>query len=111
MYLINRRGITVVRESWADSRQMTESVDNPGEYEVQLTIPPVLPAGEYLLCVWAGFPIGTSEFETLIDEEILRFEVLPCPEDLHHSVMRERAVQPSVSWRVVAAETLHHASG
>jgi ABC-2 type transport system ATP-binding protein/lipopolysaccharide transport system ATP-binding protein len=106
VYLLNQTGVTVLHESWSDARSPHESADLPGEYDACLTIPPVLPAGEYLVCVWIGFPSNLEGFETLVDQEALKVEVLPRPDDLADSVMRDRVAQPRVSWQVLPNRTL-----
>jgi ABC-type polysaccharide/polyol phosphate transport system ATPase subunit len=103
LYLLNRRGVTVLHESWSDARDVQASADEPGEYEACMTIPPLLPAGEYVLRAWIGFAIGSGEFETLVDREALTFEIWPLPDDLEDAVTRDRAAQPAVEWRVCSS--------
>ena len=107
VYIANERGLTVLHESWSDARRHGESADQPGEYEALLTIPAVLPAGRYLLTAWVGAPIGGLDFETLVEEEAFRFEVLPNPHDLEDSIGRDRAAQPMASWQMVPTGMLN----
>ncbi len=43
-----------------------------GTYTMVVEIPPVLPAGEYVLALWFG-----SYYEELVDEDVLSFEIAP----------------------------------
>jgi hypothetical protein len=69
----------------------------PQEYAVTVTIPPVLPAGEYFAGCWIG-----SLYEALIDEpRALAFRLVPPAHERAESVARARLVQPpDVRWSV-----------
>jgi ABC-2 type transport system ATP-binding protein/lipopolysaccharide transport system ATP-binding protein len=108
LYVLNRRGLTVLHESWSDARAGHEQADEPGEYEACMTIPPLLPAGEYLLRAWIGFPIGSGDFETLVEREALTFEIGALPGDLQDSVTRDRVAQPAVEWQVRSSTAVQH---
>ena len=94
-YLINSRGVHVFHEGWADHASLGESIGAPGEYEAVLTVPAVLPAGEYTLGVWIG-----TEVEDLFWEEPLRFRLQPTSHDREEAIRRSRVIQLSSPWRV-----------
>jgi ABC-2 type transport system ATP-binding protein/lipopolysaccharide transport system ATP-binding protein len=90
----DRRGLPVFEEVWGVDTGGTLVVDTaPQEFAARLTVPPLLPAGDYVLTVWLG-----SAYDTLLHEEALRFRVWPRPEDSTHVVERDRIVQPAVEW-------------
>jgi ABC-type polysaccharide/polyol phosphate transport system ATPase subunit len=94
--LHNEAGVTVLDEDWgADTGEQLVIDRPPQEVEARLTVPPVLPAGEYRLEVWAG-----TEFGGILREEALSFRLTPRPDDSGESLRRRRAVQPAVSWAV-----------
>jgi ABC-type polysaccharide/polyol phosphate transport system ATPase subunit len=99
-YLLNQQGVTVLHENWGDVRKPSERADEPGLYEASMTIPPLLPAGEYVLCVWIGRVIGYPEFETFVDQEAFTFQVHPRSDDIRDSIERRRIAQPTAEWRV-----------
>ena len=87
---------TVLDEDWgADTGELLVIDRPPQEVEVRLSVPPVLPAGEYRLEVWAG-----TEFGGVLREDALSFRLSPRPDDSGESLRRRRAVQPAVSWEV-----------
>jgi ABC-type polysaccharide/polyol phosphate transport system ATPase subunit len=67
----------------------------PQEYVATVTIPPILPAGEYFAGCWIG-----SAYEVLVDEpRALAFRLLPRPDERAGSLTKNRLVQPSdVDW-------------
>jgi len=92
----DRRGIRVIEEVWgADSGAVLSIEDPPREVEATITIPAVLPAGDYVLGVWIG-----SQYETFLELEALRFRVWPQPGDPTGLTDRDRIAQPPVEWRV-----------
>ena len=92
----DRRGICVLDEVWgADTGRVLEVEHPPQEIVARLTVPPLLPAGDYVLSVWLG-----SSYDTLLNEEALRFRVWPRADDASGSVERDRVVQPGVEWQI-----------
>ena len=92
----DQRGIRVLDEVWGQYGSDVLAVeDPPREIEVALTIPPVLPAGDYLLGVWIG-----SSYDSFLEQEVLRFRVWPKADDAAHELDRDRVVQPPVRWQV-----------
>jgi ABC-2 type transport system ATP-binding protein/lipopolysaccharide transport system ATP-binding protein len=91
LYIVNRRGVRVLNE---DASASGVEVGGPsGSYEVRVTVPPVLPADDFVVGVW----VGTAN-ETFADGEVLTLSVLPLPtdrQDTTHGVVR-----PPVSWTV-----------
>jgi ABC-type polysaccharide/polyol phosphate transport system ATPase subunit len=94
--LQDRRGIHVLEEVWGVDTGGVLSIERPPqEIDALLTVPPVLPAGDYVLGVWIG-----SNYERFLDVEALRFRVWPRADDPSEIVERDRVVQPHVEWRV-----------
>src|SRR5262249_3833334 len=94
-----RRGLRVLEEIWGVDTGTALAVEAaPREYVARLNLPPLLPAGDYVLSVWLG-----SAYDTLLHEEALRFRVWPRPADPTHVVERDRIVQPTVSWELRAS--------
>ena len=97
----DQRGIRVLDEVWGEHGSGVLTIDDPPrEVDVALTIPPVLPAGDYLLGVWIG-----SSYDSFLEQEVLRFRVWPRAEDPADELDRDRVVQPPVRWRVGRADT------
>jgi lipopolysaccharide transport system ATP-binding protein len=94
IYIFNRNGLRLLDEFLSDVEEVGLVTDEGGEYEVLITIPPVLPAGEYVLWVWCA-----SRFETYVEREVLTFRLWPRPEDSSEAVERTRLIQPRVTWR------------
>jgi ABC-2 type transport system ATP-binding protein/lipopolysaccharide transport system ATP-binding protein len=93
----DRRGIRVLDEVWgADTGGVLTIDDPPQEVEANLTVPPVLPAGDYVLGVW----LGSSYDGKFLDVEALRFRVWPRPDDPADVIERDRVAQPAVEWNV-----------
>jgi ABC-type polysaccharide/polyol phosphate transport system ATPase subunit len=90
------RGVHVLDEDWgADTGSEVLPERLPQEYEARLTVPPVLPAGDYRLEVWIG-----NMYASPVREEALSFRLRPRPDDLAESLTRIRAVQAPVDWLV-----------
>lgn len=95
----DRRGIVVLDEIWgADTGQTLDVAHVPQEIAARLTVPPILPAGDYVLSVWLG-----SAYDTLLAEETLRFRVWARTLDDARSVERDRVVQPGVDWKITTS--------
>ena len=77
----------------------SRSSDPPREIDVALTVPPILPAGDYLLGVWIG-----SSYDSFLEQEVLRFRVWPKAEDPADALERDRIVQPPARWEVRRAD-------
>lgn len=95
IYFKYRGGVTVIDEAWSDMGAPVLPTGQTGEHEVALTIPPGLTAGEYVVYIWVG-----TAYETLIDHEVMRFELGPRPEDRAEAVARNRLLQPEVTWHL-----------
>jgi ABC-type polysaccharide/polyol phosphate transport system ATPase subunit len=96
--LQNQRGVQVLEEDWGldtDSSLVPQRV--PETYEARLRVPPVLPAGEYMVGVWIG-----TRFETFVYEQPFGFRLWPSRDDQSEFMERNRVVQPSVEWSVTA---------
>jgi ABC-type polysaccharide/polyol phosphate transport system ATPase subunit len=96
----NQRGIRVLDEVWGEYSDDVLAIDDPPrEIDVALTIPPILPAGDYLLGVWIG-----SSYDSFLEQEVLRFRVWPKAEDPADALERDRIVQPLARWEVRRAD-------
>jgi ABC-type polysaccharide/polyol phosphate transport system ATPase subunit len=97
----DQRGIRVLDEMWGEHGSDVLAIeDPPREVDVALTVPPILPAGDYLLGVWLG-----SSYDSFLEQEVLRFRVWPRADDSAGELERDRVVQPPVRWQVRRADT------
>ena len=97
----DQRGIRLLDEVWGEhSADVLTIEDAPREVDVALTVPPILPAGDYLLGVWIG-----SSYDSFLEQEVLRFRVWPKADDPADALDRDRVVQPPVRWQVRRADT------
>jgi hypothetical protein len=94
-YLVTRSGIRVIEERLSDGNCGAECGDVPGEREASVVIRPVLAAGDYVL----GVAIR-SEYQRLLDQEVLTFGLWPPLDERRESVECNRIVQPAVKWRL-----------
>jgi ABC-type polysaccharide/polyol phosphate transport system ATPase subunit len=101
--LQNRQGVRLLDEDWSvDTGDALIADVVPREYEARLTVPPVLPAGEYIVVFWLG-----SAYVTYFYGEAMTFRLLARPDDPLHAVERDRVVQPATAWSVTALERTH----
>jgi ABC-2 type transport system ATP-binding protein/lipopolysaccharide transport system ATP-binding protein len=95
--LQNHAGVQVLEEDWALDTGGVLAVNRfPQEFEVKVTVPPVLPAGDY----FAGFWIGSTYETVSYEPQALGFRLWPRPEERARSLERNRLVQPGVTWDV-----------
>jgi ABC-type polysaccharide/polyol phosphate transport system ATPase subunit len=92
IWISDRAGTRVIDERWSD-REEAVGLGDVGPHDISLSLPAILPAGDYLIGVWFG-----SETETFIYTEAFGFHVEPSPSDREESVKRRRAAQPPVQW-------------
>lgn len=91
----NQQGVQVLDETWGpDSGGGIDRPPAPAEYEARLTIPAILPAGDYLVTAWIGHRFGT-----MVKRQVLAFRLWPHPEE-RAVTARNRVVQPPVDWDV-----------
>jgi ABC-2 type transport system ATP-binding protein/lipopolysaccharide transport system ATP-binding protein len=97
VFLQNHAGVQLLDEDWgADTGGVLAPEQFPQEYEARLTVPAVLPAGEYVAGCWLG-----SLYDTVIYEpKALGFRLWPRPDQRADSTTRSRLVQPGVEWDV-----------
>jgi ABC-type polysaccharide/polyol phosphate transport system ATPase subunit len=95
--VLDARGLRVIDDAWSDTRRPDEDATGPGEYEAVLSVPPILPAGRYVVAIWFGR--GLEEFAY---HEALRVELWPGVDEPERSVRRNRIVQPPLHWSVRA---------
>jgi ABC-2 type transport system ATP-binding protein/lipopolysaccharide transport system ATP-binding protein len=92
----DRRGTTVIDELWSGGTGRSLPVKPvPSVADIRLALPPLLPAGDYVLGVWLG-----STYDTVLEQEALRFRIWPRADDPADLVERDRTVQPEVAWAV-----------
>jgi ABC-type polysaccharide/polyol phosphate transport system ATPase subunit len=96
--LVNAQGARVVYEVWSDTRDGVGVSIEPGEYDAVLRIPPILPAGEYVVGLWIG-----THYDTFLEDDVMTLRVAPRPDDREEWLERFRVVQPPVNWTVRAA--------
>jgi hypothetical protein len=94
------RGVRVLDETWSDAPGAAAFRDagRPGTYLTTLTVPPVLPAGRYVIAVWFG-----RGAEELGYYDALDFRLWPAADEPQQSVRRDRLVQPPVEWNFDSA--------
>jgi ABC-type polysaccharide/polyol phosphate transport system ATPase subunit len=93
--LLTRTGVRVLEENLLDQEGDMRCGDVPGEWEVSITIPAVLAAGDYVIGVSIFSP-----YEWFVEREVLAFRLWPSPDERQESIDRNRVVQPDVEWRV-----------
>jgi ABC-type polysaccharide/polyol phosphate transport system ATPase subunit len=94
VYIRNRQGVQVMSENWSDIG-MRPRPTVPQEYEVAVTIPPILAPGDYVMGVWIG-----TEHQSFVSQEAVGFHVGPRPDDTQSALERKRLIQPGVRWEV-----------
>jgi ABC-type polysaccharide/polyol phosphate transport system ATPase subunit len=101
VYLVTKRGVRVVDESWSDREQGVAPADGTGEWEVSVIIPPLLAAADYTVGVSL-----TSPYQTFANDEVLSFRLWPRPDDRRELIERNRILQAPVVWRVESHDPL-----
>ena len=96
--LVNPQGARVLYEVWSDTRDGVGVSIEPGEYDAVLTIPPLLPAGDYVVGIWMG-----THYDTFLEDDVMTLRVAPRPDDRGEWIERVRFAQPPVQWTVRAA--------
>lgn len=99
IWVTSSSGIRVVDESWSDQADLPLLAERAGRHTVRLELPPLLPAGDYVIGVWLG-----SELHTYVFEDLLTATLAPRPDDRGEWASRDRVVQPDVRWSVAASE-------
>ena len=98
--VVSREGARILDESWSDTGRPAQEAGAPGEYEIQLTVPPVLAPGSYVVGIWIGVALAGAD-ETFVHEDVLRFDVDLLPSDPYEWLERNRVLNPGgVAWRV-----------
>jgi ABC-type polysaccharide/polyol phosphate transport system ATPase subunit len=96
----NQKGVQILSESWSEHEgEVIDPRVLPQEFEIRLVVPPILAAGEYFATVWMG-----TGFETLVDQRVLGFRILPKSGDRSGEAGRNRIVQPDVRWSLTAVD-------
>jgi len=91
LYVADRHGARIVNENLSDAGDTISGP--PQQYRIELTLPPLLAAGDYVAGVW----LGTHD-ELVFRGDLLRLTILPLPHDRVDSI--HGAVRPTVSWNV-----------
>jgi ABC-type polysaccharide/polyol phosphate transport system ATPase subunit len=100
--LLGQRGTLVIATSMSDEVAETP-LEDPGAYEVEARLPPILAAGEYVIRLWLGLRVTPQTTEDFFYGEVLTFSVSPRPDDRSHWAERGHVVQPPLGWRVAEA--------
>jgi ABC-type polysaccharide/polyol phosphate transport system ATPase subunit len=95
VWLVNESGERVIYEALSDAEPDRSFAEEPGDYHVGASFPPLLTPQRYIL----GVEICTK-YQVMMDDEVLTLEVAPRPDDTSEMVERTRLVQPPVSWSV-----------
>lgn len=95
VYLVNSQGVRVLEEALSDQHDLIAAPSTPWEAGATLSIPPLLPADDYVL----GLRVSSYYEQFLQYEDLLRFRLLPRHDDTQESLVRRRVVQPQVEWR------------
>ncbi|MGI8558879.1 MAG: ABC transporter ATP-binding protein [Solirubrobacteraceae bacterium] len=95
VYVLNRDGVRVLDECWLDRPGRSALGAILGTFDVSVKLPPVLAPNRYLL----GVRIGNG-LDTHLDQHVLRFDLLPRPEDRQDMADRQRIAAPSVAWSI-----------
>jgi ABC-type polysaccharide/polyol phosphate transport system ATPase subunit len=100
IYVLDRYGARVIDEAWSDAGSAHHPLPvDVGTYEVRMRVPPAFRAGQYVLGVWLG-----TDHETFVDrDDVLRFTVIPRPEDREEELRRPRSMVLPVDWSVGSA--------
>jgi len=101
VFLQNHSGLQLLEEDWGlDTGGVLVPERFPQEYEARITVPPLLPAGDY----FAGFWIG-STYETVIYQpQALGFRLWPRADERANTLERNRLLQPGVEWNMRTIE-------
>ena len=98
VWVTDEQGVRVLDEALHDDGALAGALDAEGTYEVELALPPVLPAGDHVLGLWAGTATGE-----VYDREVLHLDVAPRLTDPDEMARRRRTVSPHVAWTVRSA--------
>ena len=94
VYVMDQQGNRILDDALGDAPR--GAADFPrGRHTARVTLPPLLPAGEYTLGLWFG-----SAYEEYIEREILAFQIWPRGDDPEEAGGRPRVVQPMLRWEV-----------
>ena len=93
IYLVTPTGVRVLDENLSDREPEANVGERQGVWEAEVSVPPVLAAGEYVVGVALRSP-----YHVYIDREVLSFRVDPTPDATRESVERTRLLQPNVAW-------------
>jgi ABC-type polysaccharide/polyol phosphate transport system ATPase subunit len=92
VYLVNSSGVRVLEDLWSDA-QPTGRLRGAGEHGLTIEWPPVLAPGEYTLHAYVA-----RDFELIDEREVLRFTLVPRPDDTSEWVERARVVIAGPRW-------------
>lgn len=95
IWVNNSGGTRIIDEAFGDARSHRGTLDQPGVREVTMSIPPVLPPGEYTIGVWLGTP--DDEF---LDQGLLSVQIVQRLDDSPELARRARMAAPPVAWDI-----------
>ena len=93
MWVAASDGTIMLSEAWADQPDLPPLAATPGTYSVRMRVPPVLPAGDYVVGIWLG-----NDYAAFFAREALTFSIVPGADDRQELIARRRMIQPEVSW-------------
>jgi hypothetical protein len=97
LWITDAAGVRILDEAMLDEPGAGGRLDAPGTYEVDFSVPALLPPGDHVLGLWIGTQAGQ-----ITDGEILHLDVLPLPTDRDELLRRARMASPAVRWDVRA---------
>jgi ABC-type polysaccharide/polyol phosphate transport system ATPase subunit len=95
LLVIDELGTVIIDDAIRDQAADEALSGAPGIYVVSAAIPPLLPAGAYLLRVWIG-----NSYESTLERDVLKLRVAARPDDPQELIERTRAVQPKIEWKM-----------
>jgi lipopolysaccharide transport system ATP-binding protein len=89
------QGIAIINEIW-ERRRTDAPFTSTGPFELRLTLPPILTAGEYVVELWVG-----TRLEDLLHRQVMSFVLAPGPGDHDDHALRPRLIElGEASWEV-----------
>jgi hypothetical protein len=91
LFVLDQRGARVFMENASEAGLRFSSA--PTDYDITVSVPPLLAEGEYRAGLWIG-----TEYETFLNADFLSLSLLPLPIDRQASA--RGVVRPSIEWDV-----------
>lgn len=97
LWLLDGYGNRLIDDAWSDHRDGPTRMVADEEYALTAVVPAGLRPGDYVVGAWIGAEGG---HDTAHDRELMRFSIVPAPDDPRELVERPRVVQPPIAWKV-----------